>query len=270
MTMRAASIVLAFGVTAAIGALWHWRSGGGPGSGDTEAASRDIAPGTVTHFVRPGDTLSGLARHYDVSVDVLREQATEGADRIFVGQELDVKLGEGFFERTNTGAKFMGMAQAADGFDFPVGAPNAGGYYNAQVFGENNHLGEDWNGNGGGNTDLGDSVGAVAHGVVLMAGNAGKGWGNVVRLVHNAGTDQHPWYVESLYGHLDSMAVSPGQVVKRGENIGTIGTAGGAYLAHLHLEVRDVLDMPTGPGYAAVVTGYVEPTLFIQSHRPRR
>ncbi len=26
------------------------------------------------------------------------------------------------------------------------------GYYNAQVFGKNNHLGDDWNGVGGGNT----------------------------------------------------------------------------------------------------------------------
>lgn len=37
-----------------------------------------------------------------------------------------------------------------DGFDFPVGKPDADGYYNAQDFQENYHLGEDWNGNGGG------------------------------------------------------------------------------------------------------------------------
>ena len=40
----------------------------------------------------------------------------------------------------------------AAGFDFPVGPPDAQGYYDAQSFGRNRHLGEDWNGNGGGNS----------------------------------------------------------------------------------------------------------------------
>ncbi|MBL4587064.1 MAG: hypothetical protein JKX84_08430, partial [Flavobacteriales bacterium] len=29
----------------------------------------------------------------------------------------------------------------SDGFDFPVGPPDAKGYYNAQPFGKNEHLG---------------------------------------------------------------------------------------------------------------------------------
>ena len=40
----------------------------------------------------------------------------------------------------------------SDGFDFPVGPPDAKGYYDAQSFGKNRHLGSDWNGVGGGNT----------------------------------------------------------------------------------------------------------------------
>ena len=36
--------------------------------------------------------------------------------------------------------------QFTSGFDFPVGKPDAVGYYNAQEFTENDHLGEDWNG----------------------------------------------------------------------------------------------------------------------------
>jgi hypothetical protein len=46
----------------------------------------------------------------------------------------------------------------AEHFDFPAGKPDGEGYYNAQGFGKNNHLGADWNGNGGGNTDLGDTI----------------------------------------------------------------------------------------------------------------
>ena len=72
----------------------------------------------------------------------------------------------------------------ADGFDFPVGAPDGVGYYDALRFGANRHLGEDWNGNGGGDSDLGDPVAAIARGRVTFADDVGGGWGNVVRVVH--------------------------------------------------------------------------------------
>ena len=72
----------------------------------------------------------------------------------------------------------------ADGFDFPVGKPNAEGYYVAQDFRSNNHLGEDWNGKGGGNTDFGDPVYAIADGYVKLAEEFQSGWGNIIRMVH--------------------------------------------------------------------------------------
>ena len=74
--------------------------------------------------------------------------------------------------------------QFTDGFDFPVGKPDAQGYYNAQSFTKNNHLGDDWNGVGGGNTDLGDPIYSIAHGYVSFSENIGGGWGNVIRIVH--------------------------------------------------------------------------------------
>jgi murein DD-endopeptidase MepM/ murein hydrolase activator NlpD len=157
--------------------------------------------------------------------------------------------------------------EPSDGFDFPVGSPDGAGYYNAQAFGENHHLGEDWNGNGGGDTDLGDPVRVLANGVVLMASDAGQNWGNVVRVVHNAGTAANPKLVESLYAHLDSMRVSKGQVVRRGDTIGSIGTANGSYLAHLHLELRGEIGMPLGPGYSQDARGYLDPTAFIKANR---
>lgn len=165
---------------------------------------------------------------------------------------------------------FLDSLQPCDGFDYPVGPPDAKGYYDAQPFGRNTHLGCDWNGRGGGNSDLGDPVHAIADGRVIYAGDPGPGWGNVVRIVHNAGTDSLPFFVESLYGHLDTILLSEGANVQRGTQIGTIGNAHGAYWAHLHLELRDSLDMGVGGGYSPDTAGFTDPTAFIRARRPHR
>ena len=148
-----------------------------------------------------------------------------------------------------------------DGFDFPVGPPDGTGYYDAQPFGDNDHLGADWNGLGGGDTDLGDPVFAVSSGVVIDAAHRGGGWGNVVRIKHPCAS------VESLYAHLDTVEVIAGMQVTRGQRIGTIGTAHGQYRAHLHFEIRDRW-LPLGGGYSTDRRGYLDPTVFIRMHRP--
>jgi murein DD-endopeptidase MepM/ murein hydrolase activator NlpD len=158
----------------------------------------------------------------------------------------------------------------ADSFAFPVGGGTASGYYNAQPFGQNLHLGEDWNGMGGGDSDLGDPVLAIAGGVVRSTRDHGGGWGRVVRVVHDIGGPGSPAYIESLYAHLASIEVAAGDVVARGQRIGTIGNAGGRYPAHLHLELRDRVDLPLGAGYGADASGYLDPTAFIGARREAR
>lgn len=155
----------------------------------------------------------------------------------------------------------------ASGFDFPVGKPDAKGYYNAQGFGKNNHLGDDWNGNGGGNTDFGDPVYAISDGLVTESVNFFGGWGNVTRVVHMWKEGEKIEIRESLYAHGKELNVRKGDWVQKGEQIATIGTAEGVYLAHLHLEIRDSIGMQLGSGYSIHRTGYVDPTAFIRSHR---
>lgn len=147
-------------------------------------------------------------------------------------------------------------------FDFPVGKPNSKGYYNAQKFGENNHLGDDWNGVGGGDSDLGDPIYSISNGYISFARNVGAGWGNVIRVIHSYNNT----YYESIYAHCDTIFVKENQLIKRGEKIGSIGTANGAYLAHLHLEIRDQIFMEIGGGYGTETKGYVDPTEFIKTH----
>lgn len=161
----------------------------------------------------------------------------------------------------------VGPPPPCGGFDWPVGAPDGMGYYDAQPFGRNAHLGEDWNGNGGGDTDRGDPVFVIADGVVAVATHEGEGWGNVVRVVHACGDGQAA-DIESLYAHLGVIDVAVGDVVRRGERLGTIGDADGAYVPHLHLELRANVGAPLGGGYGEP-NGHVAPSEFIARHRPR-
>ena len=159
----------------------------------------------------------------------------------------------------------------ADGFDFPVGKPEATGYHKARGFTPNGHLGEDWDGDRGGNTDLGDPVYCTGNGVVVLAGNMHMGWGNVVMVRHSyrePAEGNEVKTVDSLYGHLDTMLVNVGQSVSRGQQIATIGTAFGLYEAHLHFEIRKNIHIGMFRSlYARDFSNYFDPTAFINAHR---
>ena len=156
----------------------------------------------------------------------------------------------------------------SDGFDFPVGKPDAHQYFKAREFGEKKHLGEDWNGLSGGNTDLGDPVYTAANGVVTFAENVCCGWGKTIRVVHQVPDDPENQYVESIYSHLHNVQVQVGDLINRGQKIGTIGTANGQYSAHLHFEIRNFVGMSLGPGYSDDTFGYLIPTKYIKQYRP--
>ena len=53
-------------------------------------------------------------------------------------------------------------------FDFPLGSEHGAMAYNAQRFTENKHLGDDLNGIGGEDSDLGDPIFTIADGRVLL------------------------------------------------------------------------------------------------------
>ncbi|WNJ18130.1 M23 family metallopeptidase [Pontibacter sp. G13] len=154
----------------------------------------------------------------------------------------------------------------ADRWDFPVGKPDAKGYYDAQPFGRNVHLGEDWNAVTGGDSDLGDTIYAAANGWVYSARHEGAGWGNILRVIHRGDSTAEIWY-ESFYAHCDTMLAIRGDWVSRGQPIATIGNADGAYWAHLHFELRTLLYQPIGGGYGSPDQGQIPPTPFIQTHR---
>src|SRR5438876_1567934 len=130
------------------------------------------------------------------------------------------------------------FTKLADGFDLPIGKPDARGYYKARGFRSHGHLGEDWDGVGGGDTDLGDPVYCIGDGIVVFARDCHQGWGNVIIVRHAYREGGSIRNVDSLYGHLNRILVRRGQAVRRGQQIAEIGNAHGLYDSHLHLEVR--------------------------------
>jgi murein DD-endopeptidase MepM/ murein hydrolase activator NlpD len=71
---------------------------------------------------------------------------------------------------------------------------------------------------------------ATADGVVIKSGWIGD-YGNAIEIEHATG-------YRTLYGHLDEILVREGQTVKRGEQIGLVGSTGRSTAPHLHYEVR--------------------------------
>jgi murein DD-endopeptidase MepM/ murein hydrolase activator NlpD len=162
----------------------------------------------------------------------------------------------------------MGFTKIADGFDFPVGKPDAEGYYKARGFRPGGHVGEDWDGVRGGDTDLGDPIYCAGDGVVVFARDVHLGWGNVVIVRHAYRDGGNVKYIDSLYGHLQKMFVARGQRVSRGQQIATMGTAHGQYDAHLHFEIRKNLEIGMSRSkFQKDFNNYYDPTQFINSHR---
>lgn len=75
----------------------------------------------------------------------------------------------------------------------------------------------------------GENVIAAADGVVIAAGRFG-GYGNMVRIAHSSG-------YETLYAHLDSVAVKKNQIITSGTVIGYTGNTGHSTGPHLHYEI---------------------------------
>jgi murein DD-endopeptidase MepM/ murein hydrolase activator NlpD len=152
-------------------------------------------------------------------------------------------------------------------FDFPIGTEHGAFTYNAQPFTENRHLGDDLNGIGGENSDMGDPVYAIADGRVLEAREGGPGWGKVIIILHAYEENGRRNYVQSFYGHLETILVEPRQKVRRGEQIATVGNAAGRYWAHLHFEMREFVTPFVGPGYRTDTGGWINPSEFLRHHR---
>jgi Ca2+-binding RTX toxin-like protein len=154
------------------------------------------------------------------------------------------------------------------------GVSSDGGFgaYVPHDSGNNYHLGEDWNGDNAA-LDFGRPVYAIADGIVEFAGGA-TDWLNVVIVRTILPSGDYGGSVTTLYGHLGDLSVNVGDIVYKGETVGTIGDYPpvGSIGDHLHLEIRagtnpDAL-LP-GFGYSPTPqpAGWLDPSDFINANR---
>lgn len=183
----------------------------------------------VLHTVTSGDTLSGIASRYKVSVDDLINYApnelTSASAALSIGMEIVVPNGSKPFvtQQLATSATVApAPAQALKGsgsFSWPSSGSISQRYWGG-------HPAIDvasW---------TGAPVTAADGGYVVTAGGGWNGgYGNQVIIDHGNG-------FVTLYAHLNSIFVSAGENVSRGQQVGTVGNTGNSTGPHLHFEIR--------------------------------
>jgi murein DD-endopeptidase MepM/ murein hydrolase activator NlpD len=185
-----------------------------------------IPPTTgVLHEVKAGDTVDSIAKKYKVDVSVVTDLESNGLTPPFalsVGQRVMVPGGEKPYQPKvvygYTGAVPAQATRGSGNFVWPLGGILTQGY---------------WTGHRA--IDIGVRIGSAVltsdSGFVVLVANDDYGYGKHVMVNHGNG-------FETLYAHLSTILVSPGQTVRKGQPIGLSGSTGRSTGPHLHFEVR--------------------------------
>lgn len=200
----------------------------------------------LLYAVKQGDTLSSIAKKYDVSTDdILSANQMTDASSLALGEELVLP---GATPPTvsapvavRTGATIAGkkydvyqeLDSANDTRSIPQDKEDVvpttqllwptDSHRINQYFGWK-HTGVDIHGT------YTNAIYAAADGVVEFAGWNSGGYGEMI-LINNGGG------MKTRYAHSSKLLVKKGDVVKRGQVIGMIGTTGRSTGPHLHFEV---------------------------------
>ena len=231
------------------------------------------------YIVRSGDTLGGIAKMFDVSVNTIRWANDLAGKTIQPGQELTILPVSGvkyIVKKGDTVAsvakKFKGDADEIRSFNGiegdlaigveiiipdgevpvvasagtspirssgPVGTPSQIGYYLRPIIGFVRTQGI----HGYNGIDIGAPAGtpilAAATGDVILARQGGWNGGYGNYVVIAHGNGS-----QTLYAHASSLIVYSGEHVVQGQVIGYVGRTGKATGNHLHFEIRNGIRNP--------------------------
>lgn len=185
----------------------------------------------VLHDVQPADTLESVAQQYGIpetEIIAYKPNNLEFPYRLYPNtqimvpgavRELFVWTPPSLASVGGTGSGVRPLVVGTGSFIFPVNSRNYTQYF--------------WYGHPGLDIALaeGSAVYAADTGTVTYASWNIHGYGNLIVVNHGNG-------YETFYGHLNGFNVVPGQVVTKGQVIGTTGNTGNSSGPHIHFEIR--------------------------------
>lgn len=188
----------------------------------TVIKSSKVTKGGSSYLVKAKDTLSSIAKKYKTTVAHLKQINGLKSDVIRVGQVLKIN------GAVSQGSVVEGTVYKMRVFAMPVlnGKITSHFGYRRDPFNpnlKNFHSGLDLS------APVGTPIIASSDGVVEFTGRNG-GYGNTIIIRHKDG-------YKTVYAHCSTITVSPGDHVKMGTVIGSVGRTGTATGAHLHFEV---------------------------------
>jgi murein DD-endopeptidase MepM/ murein hydrolase activator NlpD len=190
------------------------------------------------YAVQIGDTISGIGEKFSLKMATIKiKNNISDIDSIKPGQELVIppadlsekavkaaeerKRASAELAESKTKKKIATSSRGNWGLAVPIshnGITRGIGY---------GHTGIDYR------ADVGTPVMAADDGVVIIASSSGwnGGYGKTILISHGNGKT-------TRYGHLNSIAVSPGEHISQGEIIAKSGSTGRSTGPHLHFELR--------------------------------
>ncbi len=180
------------------------------------------------YTVQPGDTLEKVALRHRVPEEAITGFALNSLEEPYElqpGQRLIVPGATRFY----TGGVSYESPSFSNEF-YPKDAPKGSGTFAWPTVG---YLSQGyWSGHYA--IDIANKTGtpvvAADHGYVIMAGRDSWGYGNQVLIGHGNG-------FMTRYAHLDTMLLRAGDIVTKGQQIGTMGSSGRATMPQLHFEI---------------------------------
>ena len=194
--------------------------------------SEVIEPETVTEecsdlYIGETETVQGVRGMNLVHKEIIYDGLNKSKEKVVSKQTIQPAV--------NTIVKIGTKNPYYDGIAF-LSNPSKGGYlssYFGEVRAKSVHKGIDIAKN------LGASVNASLDGKVIKAGYNNGGYGNLIVI-------QHGNNMKTYYAHLNEIYVNVGDIVKKDEIIGTVGSTGNSTGPQLHFELR-VDNQPVDP-----------------------
>ncbi len=218
-----------------------------------QAAAASASAGSYT--VQSGDTLSAISRRTGASIEAIKRTNGMDSDVVRIGQTLIIPGASAALASVAADANVdpivtssVTPSQTSEPESAPsvrtidetstARAPDATGVASMRWPARGRIISGFGSNSGGRPNDgidisvpKGTAVKAAENGVVIYAGDGLKEFGKTVLVRHSDG------YV-TVYGHLDSISVSRGADVSRGQTLGASGMTGNARQPQLHFEVR--------------------------------